>query len=687
MASTLPPAVASYVDYLRNAYMREHHRSAASSWLQDRPGGGTKQVKLALIESENEVTYAKMDRFTKSTLHGAEEDIMKPKKTLQLSQLGASESGCRPRLILVEAGHGQGKSHLARLLARMWKEGSLFTDHTLFLLLSLDDPLLQNAGTIADFICHPDSATNNAVAEWMDNENGHHCFLLFDNYEGCLDSGAQGSSIYADIVSGKTLQHATVMVTCQRVPSDLRALLQDGTQTFQHVEVVGFTEAEVTSYASSVFQHDELVTQGFTSYLQRSPAISSLVHIPLYCAAVLRLYSKWDGATPRPFTLTDLHDCLVFECVAESLGSQAQVLPLPGADSDKVRRLPQSAQDLLDQLSQLAYEGLEHGHSVYRDMADDLLQLGLMEAVPTLYSDDHPYRFSHKQLQHYLAAHHILRMTPLHKRKEAICNAFSRKMSTPLPRYIVGRSRWEYPRASFSWLTRPAFDLESVCSAVADNLEALHYIFEAQLSPTELKKIVSKLDNATLKSKPLSLLDCYVISYCIVNSGLIWYKLGCHTCRIDERGVAMMDRARDTSGLKTCFSQIVVLNLSQNPITDSGLESIVSALKSGHMLEELHLENCHITSKGAGCLADLLRTDHTLKVLNLSHNPIGNAGAIQLATALSALSYLKLCGCGLGEEGVAALTSSLGITSSSTGSNPLEKRGTSCIVDLDKCTT
>ncbi|KAL5475216.1 hypothetical protein EMCRGX_G027289 [Ephydatia muelleri] len=83
-SSSLPPEVTRYVEYLREAYARQPPRSVASSWIRATPG--EQQISLALLESEVEVLYVTMDSFTRSTLHGREEDIMKPKRTLLLSQ-------------------------------------------------------------------------------------------------------------------------------------------------------------------------------------------------------------------------------------------------------------------------------------------------------------------------------------------------------------------------------------------------------------------------------------------------------------------------------------------------------------------------------------------------------------------------------------------------------------------------
>eukprot|EP00731_Ephydatia_muelleri_P021777 Em0014g368a len=590
-------------------------------------------------------------------------------------KIGTSEYGTPPRLVLLQGEQGVGKTHLSRHLSLMWRDRRLFQNHTLFLLLPLRDPHLRTASTLSSLIHHPDPAIGPAVARWMTERRGQGCLLLLDGYSD-LPLAVQWTSIYADIVKGVALEEATVVVTSQSHPSILREphLLpsQPGTQAFQHVEVLGFSQSDVASYALSAFRGDEVAVESFLSYLDSNPAIHSLVHVPLYCAAVLEIYSQLRGqdgdSTHLPRTLTRLHDHFVFGCITKAL--EIQLPPLPPAvmvGRERVgllRSLPGQAQDLLNQICQLAYEGLVQGDGLYQDVGDGLLTLSLFETVPTLHLDGHTHYFLHKHLHHYLASRHLALTSPPRRRANLIKEASILPQMAPVLRHLAGRSGEEEPpppTTLLSWFGHtPTLDLEFLCDLSANFLDGMHCIHEAQ-TPQDLGKVIVKMERNYIHPRPLSLLDCYVIGYCIVNSGLEWGELECNSCRMDERGVAKMALPRDGAG-RMSFSLVVSLNMSHNPICDSGLEHIVSAMRGNHSLETLHLESCHITSKGVEHLAEVLKTDHTLVVLNLSNNSIGNSGARHLATTLRVnliLCRLLLCGCGIGEEGASELAQAL----------------------------
>ena len=116
----------------------------------------------------------------------------------------------------------------------------------------------------------------------------------------------------------------------------------------------------------------------------------------------------------------------------------------------------------------------------------------------------------------------------------------------------------------------PNLDMKFFRSISSDHLEFMHYAFELQLLQ-ELHKVMSKSECHWIQPHTtLGMLDCYVIGYCIVNSGVIWSRQELKKCRINERGVAMMSRTLDSSQ-RCCFSLVSTLDLSHNPIADPGL--------------------------------------------------------------------------------------------------------------------
>ena len=78
---------------------------------------------------------------------------------------------------------------------------------------------------------------------------------------------------------------------------------------FQHIEVLGFTKQQITSYIESVLPDTQAADLKQT--LQRHPQIKLGIYIPLNCAIVVIVYkeSKATGIT-MPTTLTGLYTAL-----------------------------------------------------------------------------------------------------------------------------------------------------------------------------------------------------------------------------------------------------------------------------------------------------------------------------------------------------------------------------------------
>ncbi|XP_041958764.1 NACHT, LRR and PYD domains-containing protein 12-like [Alosa sapidissima] len=111
------------------------------------------------------------------------------------------------------------------------------------------------------------------------------------------------------------------------------------------------------------------------------------------------------------------------------------------------------------------------------------------------------------------------------------------------------------------------------------------------------------------------------------------------------------------------LSQLKILDLSYNPLTDAGVEKILKALLSKKRdLETLRLCACHITETSCVTLAKVLQQS-SLRELDLSGNTIGDEGVKLVCTGLMSphcrLSTLGLKDCNLYKGSCAALASVL----------------------------
>jgi len=107
------------------------------------------------------------------------------------------------------------------------------------------------------------------------------------------------------------------------------------------------------------------------------------------------------------------------------------------------------------------------------------------------------------------------------------------------------------------------------------------------------------------------------------------------------------------------------LILSENSLTDSGIDGLAAVLDTNMTLTSLDLSSNSVTSTGASLLADGLKRNRKLRELNLSFNAVDDAGAESLAeavdpasTSTSVLRNLNLEGNPVGASGCSKLLES-----------------------------
>ncbi|ROL51031.1 Ribonuclease inhibitor [Anabarilius grahami] len=138
----------------------------------------------------------------------------------------------------------------------------------------------------------------------------------------------------------------------------------------------------------------------------------------------------------------------------------------------------------------------------------------------------------------------------------------------------------------------------------------------------------------------------------------------CQPQSFSDCGVTEKDCAALTSVLRSNPSQLRELNLNNKKLQDSGVKLLSVVLEDPDCkLEKLWLCNCGVTDEGCAALASALRSNPShLRELDLTGNKLGDA--VHLLSAVledphCKLEKLKLGGCGVTDEGCAALASAL----------------------------
>ena len=365
-------------------------------------------IELAVI-SKKDITRKQADEFTKKSLHGLTEEILRQKAPIALDHIvKPREDGTPVRCVLVEGAPGIGKSTLAWEVCHKWEELESVKQYELVVLVRLREKKAQEARCLEDLL--PCNATTN-MKELLDViGEGEGMLIVCDGFDELPCEQRQEGSIYIELIKGRLLPEASIIVTSRpSVSADLWSLCQHNIH--RHLEVIGFTKADIKQFAESVFSGDILAN--FLSYITSNPPLHGMMYIPLNAVIVALIYQdSYDTGTPYPTTMTQLFDALTRALIRRHLVSMCQVprnycMPPSLQRTEDIRKLPPLVAEQFLSLAEQAYKSLCERTYVFTDLCEDFKHLSMMKKTTTLNVSTGPecsYSFLHLTLQEYLAA-------------------------------------------------------------------------------------------------------------------------------------------------------------------------------------------------------------------------------------------------------------------------------------------
>ena len=407
-------AVDTYASYLKSVYTQEKLKFY-DKWPLVK---SKKYINLALIEKED-ITKPEAYQFMTDTIHGNIDDIKKSKRATDIGQIAQLPDGSQPKCILVEGAPGVGKSTFAWKLCRKWGKGKLLQQYQLVVLLRLRDKSVRAAKNISDLFQYRDPQIQQAAVEEIQRTWGKRVFLLFEGYDELPEELRNESSVFLDVIIGRELPEATVLITSRPWASEFLHRDYKG-RISQHIEILGFTKDNIQSYLESTIPNDPSLLADLKKYISCYPHINSMMYIPLNSAIVVEVYrnSRKDKSLV-PKTMTELYSSLFRSLLLRHLFDH----PVHGKKRDwslqNFSDLPQDVYQQLCELGRIAYEGICNDQQVIFHQKDfetlglsleKFETLGLMQRVRELYVDEGAavsYNFLHLTVQEYLAAFHL----------------------------------------------------------------------------------------------------------------------------------------------------------------------------------------------------------------------------------------------------------------------------------------
>ena len=666
-SSAAAHATDAYTSFLKSVYLRQKFPTYGK-W---HPDTSNAFINLAIIKKQK-MSKEEMDHFTKQTIRGGVDDIVHEKESISMDEIGKAKGNMLPKFILVEGAPGVGKSTFAWKLCRKWSKGKLLHQYRLVVLLRLRDKRVRETKSVTDLFYYYNRQIQQTVVEEIQATGGRGVLLLFEGYDELPAKLRTSSSIFLEVITGKELPEATVLVTSR--PSASGPLYMECRNFIdQHVEILGFTEKDIQSYFDRNMESSLL--QELQQYLTYYPHITTMLYIPLNCAIVAEVYRvNKSSKSLIPKTWTELYSSLLRSLLLRYLDDHP-VHQRQSWKSNNFRDLPADVYQRLCEVGTIAYEGILQGQQViFSDLPSDFNSLGLMQCVPELYVDKvaaESFNFLHLTLQEYMAALHLSeqpvekQIKLFHGYQQQKHGGFSDGSCTHLQtvlRFLAGLKKFRgYPNSSIhSLLANPGRSHES---SLWISLDGLHWMFEATYS-NACKAIEVSSVRVDL-SRRVTTFDCFALGCCVSHSSCVW-MVEFNGCGIGDEGVEMlvrgaMERETKHSGYisemsmpsnnitGTGLNQLLkmpelqklrLLDLSGNPLGRGGA---VSLLKSPLIpnLEELVLASTEIGVEDCQALSELLPSSPVLQRINIRYNNLPPEAVEPIITALKNCTVLE----------------------------------------------
>ena len=623
-------------------------------------------INLAVIEKES-VNRADADSFTKGTLHGHADEILKEKKPIEFDEVLEPPEDCqRPKCVFVEGAPGVGKSTFALELCRRKDEIESLKRFSLAILLRLREKEVQEIKNVSDLFYFSDPSLQQSVTKEVVSCGGENVLFVLDGFDEFPKEFRQ-QSFLVELIQGKHLPACTVLVT-SRPSATADLLFARGRRIDKHMEILGFTHDRIKQYAKSMLSDQPDVYEDFLKYIAKNPAIHGMMYIPLNSAIVVEIY-KANRATskPIPCTLTQLYTQLCLVLLKKYLSEKGDPL-LAEKLPDNFKKLPESLKEQLFGLGKLAFEGALKQEITFDKLPDGCEGLGFMNVSTSLYLGQKSvlsHSFLHLTLQEFLGALYVSQL-PCDSHKLLVIenfvllsrdehDFFSRNSHLDIMlRFIAGLTElksvgWELAhRGMKSGVTDIArLAREEFLSTLFYRALFVQCLLEIQCEETIKNSCDVILKSSSKKGFTVTArtpFDCYAVGYCVAASG---HKWSLDSSNIGGNEVVEM-LGCGLQSIKQCSGSIYRLLLSRNALTHEAMISISKfpsdVLSGVHILD---LSNNRLTKTALDILADSITLMHNLTSLDLSDNPAGEGGMVKvfhelLCTRIHTLTVLNM---------------------------------------------
>ena len=561
-------------------------------------------IKLAVINKKDK----RMDEITKKTIYWLTEELLSEKSLITLNDiLKPCEDGKPVQYVLIDGAPGIGKSTLAWELCYKWEELDSLKQYDLVVLIQLREKKVQKAHCFEDLLPCVDTIKVERLLRAIGNGEG--VLIVCDGFDELPREQRQENSAIIDLLQGKRLQKATVIVT-SRPSASAEIWRYWGKKAIRHLEIVGFTETEIEQFAKSVFSGD--ILNNFLSYITSNPHIYGIMYIPLNAVIVAQTYQDhYNATTPFPKTMSQLFDALTRVLICRHLVSTQQAphnftMPSSLYCIHDINKLPPQVVPKYLELAKVAYEGIRKNAFVFTDFDEDFdhSDLGLMNTSTHLNMLGHKTSstFLHHTLQEHLAALHIANQLSSELDSLELQQFLEKK--DVLVRFLAGMcdDNHEYSQALCKWFAK---FLGQICFDRSRALQLVHCAYECSTVMQDLEVQYSE-ENAYIVVEPKIGIDWYAMGHCISHFDKRW---GLHVTSLKEEDVNLMFKGLSTATLQ---GRIQHLHISKS---DLPIYQVLASFRKALQLCSFELQYVNVNEEDVAVLRQLIAPETGLKSL------------------------------------------------------------------------
>ena len=414
--SVQPDKFCSFSDSMKLQYKRQ-------SIISTRRPFSLETVELASLSMIENADQVMLSQFM---LRGQVDQILEMPGIKRVNVEDIIDSSL-PLKVVIDGPPGIGKTTLCHKLLNMWSNGTLHQQYDLVLYCPLRNSKIAKAKDLADIFIF-DSSKVSKVVKWMSDGDGKGLLIIFDGWDE-LSTELRQSSLATSIIHGEKLKQCSVIVTSRSYASS--SLLDMSTR---HIQVIGFTEAEITAVIVRALIRDEQIAQElidkkredekngriFTpiqsrtetkhpveliNYLEVRNDLRLLCHIPLICFVIIKVCKSEISTCIRNLsgTLTPIYKHVILEIIKKHQPADLE------HKCHSLSSLPTVLVEPFKKLCQLAYNNISNEgipslklQEHVQSQLNEKNNFCLMKLFTNYYKGK--YQFLHLSIQEFLAA-------------------------------------------------------------------------------------------------------------------------------------------------------------------------------------------------------------------------------------------------------------------------------------------